>query len=199
MATNLPAETPSKRGLISSTVSTEPVILERITARLIDAYRQWPANVPAPVALDDCRAVIAGIDNRPEPTRDEAKRLTRHLLAKWPWLAKTDQDLRVYMADTAALFAAFSLDAAKHALDPVNGPAWERHMPPSPGALREALAAFDDRRRAAVASAKWLIAESARRAEEAAFDAKIEADRASFKERNGGKTMQQVLQEMVRR
>ena len=153
---------------------------------LIDAYGLWPSNTPQPFSTDDCLLVLEQFGSLTLPTRDEAKALTKHLLGKWPWLSKTEQDLRVYIADTAAIFCAFSLDAAKHVLDPVRGPTWERDMPPAGSALRRELQAFDGRRQAAVRAAQWMLAEADRRRLEVERDAQIDRERAERKAKGLG-------------
>lgn len=147
-------------------------------SRLIDGYGRWAQNAPPPVPVETCQSVIANLRDQPNPSRDDAKKLVKHLLGKWPWLAKTEQDLRVYYADGVAIFQAFSLAAAKHVLDPVAGPEWERDSPPPGTALRRELAAFDSRRRAAAHAAQWIIDEAERRRAEAERDALIERERA---------------------
>lgn len=124
--------------------------------------------------------------------------MARQLLGNWPWLAKTDQDLKVYINSVTTIFAAYSVEAAKQVLHPVHGIVGESERPPSPAALNQALKAFEDRQRAVARAAEWVIAETERRAAEKAHEEQIEADKRAFREKHKGRSLVDVFKDAVR-
>lgn len=137
--------------------------------------------------------VIAAAPDLTPPDARGASSLARKLVGKWPWLGNAGQDLTEYVTDITALFAAFSIDAAKYVLHPLTGPDWKDDRPPAGTALRRELAAYDNRQRAAVKMARWIIEEDARRREMAEADARIEAERQAFREKCGGRDPVEIL------
>lgn len=149
--------------------------------------------------ISECHALLASPPDFTAPTAREAHGLAQQLLAKWPWLGSTQQDLTVYAADVAILFAGHSRDAARHVLHPMTAPEWDGDRPPAPNALRRALSAFDEARRAAVRNAQWMIDEAGRRAKAAEVEAQRLAGRQAFLERCHGRNPIDVILEEGRR
>jgi hypothetical protein len=165
--------------------------------RAVENYKNWPQNAPCPIPLSDCEAIIEVVNAMVPAGAKFGTVYATQLLANWPWLDSTKQVLDVYVENVMKIFAAYSIQAGRHVLDPVNGLLGETERPPSLATLNASLRAYDGHRQAALKSAEWLIAESARRAEEVAFDARIEDERKAFQAKHGGKTPLELVRELM--
>jgi hypothetical protein len=165
-----------------------------LVSRMIELAGQWPQNAPPPISRVECDQVIAAVSDMRTPDIRQAKAFQHQLLSKWPWLNSVDQDLTVYVADVTHLFAAHSIDAGRHILNPMNlHEACQDGRPPSIPLLQKALSRFDAQCRAASHTAQWFLDEAGRRAAKKRQDEEVAADHAKFKAAHPGKTPLDVL------
>lgn len=196
MASPLPA-TQSKKGLPSPAASLSGEKLQRVMTTLIETYKHHSDNGDLPVSESDCRAVIAALPEPVPASERAALKCAEQLIGNWPWLASTKQDLRVYTSSITTIFAAHSLEAAKHILHPVHGLVGQIDRPPAPAELNRALHAHDNRTRYAAHAAKWMIEEAARRREAEERERQGAIARAAFREKHNGKSLLEVAREAL--
>lgn len=139
--------------------------------------------------------MIAIADRMSPVDASAAARFTELLLARWPWLESTKQNLTVLASDYAMHFANSSTEAARHVLHPLTAPEWEGDRPPHPNALRRELRGYDNQVRGAARVARMLLDETERRRRQQEADERIASEKASFAARHGGKSPVEVLRE----
>lgn len=159
-------------GLTSSTLS------ESLKQAIKTLDFDWQTT-PRGVSVADAEAVLEAVAAKaavcdPVTASDFASRL----MGFYP--AREVNDPNTFAAGMAANFSAFPRDIVKRVCDPVKGLPSRLKFLPTIADVREALEAERVKRDRIIGNATWVVREAKRRAEEAAHDARIEAERASM-------------------
>jgi len=139
--------------------------------------------------IDEVEARLA------KPGPKAASQMVSELLALFPNLNTRDSDTRMRLAKLSLVFEAYSADAARHVLDPVNGIA-ARHEFLSFKALNDELMSHDSHQRQVMIAAQWVLDEHGRRDAELARDRQIAADKAAYVDRHGMTPVERVRELM---
>lgn len=140
--------------------------------------------------LDTVKSAIAALNTALEPigNTDEAVKVTALLVGSYPRHAVDDPE--IYTRAIKSVFAKHPRAAAMAAIDALT---LRLKFIPTRAEVSEELERLTKPINDALASARWMAKEHARRADEAANERAIEASKAAFREKHGGKSVLEVL------
>jgi len=171
---------------MNSLVVKLPATLPETYIALVGAPRTVNSAL---VPLEACRQAIADLNAALEPCADgDALKVTELLLGSYPRHAVADPE--IYTRAMKSVLARYPRSIGFAAVDALT---LKCKFMPTRAELREELEALAEPVRLALASARWMAKEHARRQAEADNERAIEASKAAFREKHGGKSPLEVL------